>query len=65
LEFDNDKFCFFTIINGKKSVEINKEGATPKSSEKSSDKILNLICANPKISAKDLAEELNISSRGG
>ena len=35
-----------------------------KSSEKSSEKILEIIAANPEISARQIAEMLNLSPRG-
>ena len=70
IDFIDDRDgCLFTATVYRKSVKSSVIGSvkingSPKSSEKSSEKILNMLKAEPELSAKELAKRLEISPRG-
>jgi ATP-dependent DNA helicase RecG len=63
IDFTDDREgCLFTATIHRKEIEGSVE--PEKSSEKSSEKILALLKATPKVAAREIADTLDITQRG-
>ena len=64
IKFDFDKYCFFIVINSKKTTPKTTPKTTSKTTPKNEDRILLLINENSSISKEKIAKEIGVTIDG-